>query len=176
MKGIMARVHTPSDGFTLLEVLVAMAILATAFVILLEAHGASIRISDNARRLTVASALARDVMTEFEMNGFPEIGHQEGDFEEWYPTMYPEYSWEIEVIESMFWGNVREIYAKVIWIENGEPREVEIANFVAAMNEEEQDFAASTGSGGVGNLESMMGAYEDAAAGTKGGEMAGGGL
>jgi general secretion pathway protein I len=170
---MMTRKAHTTEGFTLLEVLVAMAILATAFVILLEAHSASVRLSDNSRRLTVASALARDVMTEFEMNGYPEIGMQQGNFEEWYPMMYPEYTWEIEVIESMFWGNVREVYAKVIWMEGDQPRSVEIANFVAAMNEEEQDIAASTGSGGVGDMSTMMGAYQDAAAGTKGGEMGG---
>ena len=32
-------------GFTLLEVMVAMAILATSFVVLLENHGSSVRLS-----------------------------------------------------------------------------------------------------------------------------------
>ena len=150
----------------------AIAILATAMVILLEAHAASVRISDSARRMTKASALARDLMTEFELQGFPAPGMENGDFEQWYPGMYPDYRWEIEIMESMFWQNVREVYVKVLWMEGGDPRQVEVANFIAAMNEEEQDIAAAEGSGVAGDMGSFFGAYEDAASQTKGAGMA----
>ena len=54
-------------GFTLLEVMVAMAILATVLVVLLQNHGMSIRMSQRARDASVAANLARDLMTEAEL-------------------------------------------------------------------------------------------------------------
>lgn len=155
-------------GFTLLEVMVAMAILATSMVILLESHAASVRISDAARRMSVGAALAQDLMTEFEMQGFPTTGSDSGDFEKWYPSMYPEYRWEIEVNEGSFWQYVREVYVKVIWVEGGTERHVEMANFVAAMDEEDQEIAAST-STGASSASNFFDAFSEAAANTKGG-------
>ena len=165
------RIRNEEQGFTLLEVLVAISILAIGMVVLLEGHAASIRISDSARRMTVASALARDMMTDFELRGFPSLITDKGDFEELYPGMYPGYTWEIEVQESLFWQHVREVYVKVLWWEGASQREMELAHFVAAMTEEEQDIAASESSGAITDVGQMMGAYEDAASGTKGGSM-----
>lgn len=158
-------------GFTLLEVLVAISILAIGMVILLEGHAASIRISDSARRMTVASALARDMMTDFELKGFPSLITENGDFEELYPGMYPGYTWEIEVMESLFWQHVREVYVKVLWWEGASQRHIELTHFVAALTDEEQDIAASESTGTVTDPSQMMGAYEDAASATKGGSM-----
>lgn len=162
-----ARTAQSDKGFTLLEVLVAMAILATALVILLESHATAIRLSDASRKLTVGATLARDLMTEFELLGFPSPGNDSGNFEQWYPGFYPGYTWEIEVMESMFWQNVREVYAKVIWEENGQQRFIEVTNFIAAMNKDEQEQAEEESSGQMANPEEMMGAYMDAASGTK---------
>ena len=159
-----------SRGFTLLEVLVSMAILATGMVILLEGHAASVRISDSSRRMSIATALAQDVMTDFEMRGFPSLGSESGDFTETYPGFYPEYRWEIEVMESNFWQYVREVYVKVLWNDGADVRSVELANFVAAMNEDEQIIADSE-STGAANVDNLYGAYEDAASKTKGAGM-----
>jgi general secretion pathway protein I len=164
------------NGFTLLEVLVAMAILATAMVVLLESHASSIRISDTSRRLTVGSALARDLMTEIELQGFPSPGSETGDFEQWYPDMYPDYRWEMEIQESMIWQNVREVYVKVLWTETGGERHIELANFAGAMDLEEQDQAASESGGVSSGAAGYLNAYQNAASGTKGAGQLGGGF
>ena len=162
-----------TDGFTLLEVLVAMAILSTALIILLQAHAGAIRISDTTRKATIAASLARDLMTEFELQGYPSPGNDSGDFEEWYPELYPNYRWEIEVMESIFWSTVREVYVKVIWDEAGQERSVELAQFIAALDEEQQDLAEQESSNTDFSPEALMGAYEQKANQTQGGESGG---
>lgn len=158
-----------NSGFTLLEVMVAIAILATSMVVLLQVHGSAINLSDSSRKMSIAASLSRDMMTEFEMQGFPSPGSENGDFEKWYPSLYPDYRWEIEVLESMFWQNVREVYVKVIWDERGIEQHVELTAFIAPMNQDEQDEAESSGSGDTADPSAMMGAMDAAASATKGG-------
>ena len=73
------------SGFTLLEVMIALAILATALVVIGQAHIDATRDISRAKMLTVAAMLARAKMAEieFEMKreGFPEFEEEEcGDF------------------------------------------------------------------------------------------------
>lgn len=78
-------------GFSLLEVLVAVAIMASAFTILLTGQGASFLASERGEMLTMATNLARQKMTELEMeieadlakNKFPsEDEEKNGSFDE----------------------------------------------------------------------------------------------
>ncbi len=72
-------------GFTLLEVMIALAILVMALVVVGQAHIDATRDSSRAKMLTVASLLARAKMNELEFqlkrDGFPEFEEEEcGDF------------------------------------------------------------------------------------------------
>lgn len=72
-------------GFTLLEVVVALAILAISLVVLLEAQVSSLNNAGRARDLTIASILARSKMIDIEQKLFDEgfiLGDQteDGDF------------------------------------------------------------------------------------------------
>ncbi|MCB1154325.1 prepilin-type N-terminal cleavage/methylation domain-containing protein [bacterium] len=128
-------------GFTLLEVVVAMAILATVLVVLLENHSTSIRMSERARKLSIAANLARDLMTEVEMQGFPELGSETGDFEEKYPGQFPDFTWERNVNISIFADFIREVEVKVTYLEDGRPRSIELLNFIGARDVKEQERA-----------------------------------
>jgi general secretion pathway protein I len=90
---------TRNRGFTLLEVMVAMGILAISYVTLLETQSASIRLSTFGRQTTAAIFLAQYKMEETEekllKDGFPETDQDEdGNFEE---QGYPGYRWKIQV-------------------------------------------------------------------------------
>jgi general secretion pathway protein I len=63
-------------GFTLLEVMVAVAIVATALVALLRLHLMSLDNTLRAQDLTDAVRLAEDKITA--MGGFPAIGEEQG--------------------------------------------------------------------------------------------------
>ena len=117
-------------GFTLLEVMVAMGILATALVVLLQNHGYSVRMSEKARQLTRAAVLARDKMTEIELAGYPEVDEDSGDFGE----LYPGFRWEIVVADSLF-NEVREVHLTVLWGPEEFPERLELVNFIASYQE-----------------------------------------
>ena len=79
--------NSTQRGATLLEVMVALGILATSYVALLQVHGGAIRLSAYSRQVTIATFLARDKMeeitTKLDKEGFPDMDEsEEGDFEE----------------------------------------------------------------------------------------------
>ncbi len=74
-------------GFTLLEVMIALAILGSGLVIISQSHQNSVRAAIRARQTTVATMLARYMMVEVEdklfEEGFSDFDEEEkGDFEE----------------------------------------------------------------------------------------------
>ncbi len=150
-------------GFTLLEVMVAMAILATVMIVLLENHGASVRMTEKSRQVSIAINLAKDLMTDLETEGWPEIGEYSGDFNELYPGLYPGFRWEREVIENNFWSYVRECYIRVFWLDGSFEQKVELTQYIAATDNEQQEIAEDESSA------SEEGADDDATGSTAGG-------
>jgi general secretion pathway protein I len=106
------RAHGRASGFTLLEVLVAVAVLGLALVSLLGLHVRNIDLIDRDQRVTEATLLARGLMTEVETGPFPDLGATDGDFELDYPDRYPELRWEREVLTTPV-PNVREVRVRV---------------------------------------------------------------
>ena len=162
----------------MLEVMVAMAILATSMVVLLENHGSSIRLSMRSRQVSIAINLAKDLMTELETEGFPELGEAAGDFEDIYPGLYVDYRWEREVAESNFWTYVRECYIRVYYRDGLNEQVVELTQYISAMDSEQQELAEEESSGDddtSGAVDDVMGgaagaASAGASAGGSGGE------
>ncbi len=82
-------------GFTLLEVMVAVAIIAISFVSLLGSQSQSISLAAISRFETTASMLARLKLAELQTESFAELSSGEGDFEE----DFADYHWQAEVSE-----------------------------------------------------------------------------
>ncbi len=118
-----------SRGFTFLELLVALAILGSAFTVLLSAHTSAARQEARARRLMTATLLAREVLTETEVEGFPELGEDGGDFGE----DFPDYAWERQVATTEF-DRVRLVRIAVSWPERGDRASTEVVYY--AVGEE----------------------------------------
>jgi len=87
------RSPTPSPGFTLLEVLVAMAVLAVALVSLLGLHNRSLLLSMRAQRLSTATLLVQEMLTRTQLEGESALRVTTGDFAELHPGQYPEFRW-----------------------------------------------------------------------------------
>jgi len=90
---------TVRHGFTLLEVMVALAILAASLVAISEVVGGALRNHVRAQQLDVATLLARGKMVEvqaaYERKGFRDFDDSEdGTFEE---EGHPEIRWKLEV-------------------------------------------------------------------------------
>ncbi|HWV38318.1 MAG TPA: prepilin-type N-terminal cleavage/methylation domain-containing protein [Vulgatibacter sp.] len=91
-----------SSGFTLLEVMVALAILALALTAIVGINGNAIRSHGYAKRVTVATMLARSKMADIESKyveeGFTSEFDQvmEGNFEE---EGWSDYRWKAEIVK-----------------------------------------------------------------------------
>jgi general secretion pathway protein I len=83
----------PSSGFTLLEVLVAMAVLAVALVSLLGLYNRSLLLTIRAQRLSVATLLVQEMLTRTQLEGMDAMRMTAGDFADLHPGQYPEFRW-----------------------------------------------------------------------------------
>jgi prepilin-type N-terminal cleavage/methylation domain-containing protein len=84
---------TRGRGFTLLEIMVALTLLATAFVAVLRLHSDSIEMIIESRTHTKAAELAQFKLNEIGIGGFGSISLLTGDFGD----LAPDYSWIIDL-------------------------------------------------------------------------------
>ncbi|MEA3414752.1 MAG: type II secretion system minor pseudopilin GspI [Thermodesulfobacteriota bacterium] len=91
---MISRIY--EKGFTLLEVMIAMAILAITLVVVFQSQSQSISMASRARFETTASLLAQSKMAEIEATDPEEIGPDSGDFGD----DFPDYSWQVDVTET----------------------------------------------------------------------------
>lgn len=80
-------------GFTLLEVMVAMAIIAIAMTAVLNSQSQSISLASEAKFSTSATLLAQMKMAEIFRGNPQDLTSDSGDFGE----DYPGYTWEVKV-------------------------------------------------------------------------------
>lgn len=96
-----SRSLSSNRGFTLLEVMVALAILAVSLVSILGINGGTVRSHSYAKRLTIATMLARskmvDIETHFFHEGFTSRFDQtmQGDFSE---EGWRDFKWKAEIV------------------------------------------------------------------------------
>jgi len=96
-------------AFTLLEVMVAIAILGIALLGLLGLQHQSMQSVIRAQQSTHASMLAQAVMTEAELERFPDLGHTGGNFESSFPGEFPDFRWQRDVAASGMFPDVRKV-------------------------------------------------------------------
>lgn len=94
----------PDSGFTLLEVMAAVSIIAIVLVSVYRLHAQTVSMNYSARFYVTAPMLAQTKMAEIEANGEVEMEDDSGDFGD----EFPGYRWkaEIEDVESKELGNV----------------------------------------------------------------------
>ena len=121
---------TPKEksGFTLIEILVTLTILAAALPALLQAFTSATRsqgLSDNS---TTALYLLKFRMAEIEMEGYPGVGQESGEFGE-----NTRYLWRsvVEDIESEEVENIRRVMVTVTWQHKNRERSMSMSTFIA---------------------------------------------
>jgi general secretion pathway protein I len=87
--------ETEEAGFTLLEVMVAVAIIGMSFVSLLASQSQSVSIASISRFETVASMLAGQKLAEIQVEDFEQVSNGSGEFED----DFSNYRWQSEVNE-----------------------------------------------------------------------------
>jgi general secretion pathway protein I len=85
-----------ANGFTLMEVMIAMAILAIALVAVFQLQSQSISMSTDSRFMTTAALLAQSKMVEEEAGATLTNHKEDGDF----GADYPQYIWRLEVSDT----------------------------------------------------------------------------
>ena len=100
-----------SDGFTLLEVLISLAIMAVVLVAVFKLHAQSISMNNAARFHTTAPLLLQEKLSLFKTTPLEELASDSGDFGE----NFPGYTWQffIEDVESESLGKISERLKKI---------------------------------------------------------------
>lgn len=83
-------------GFTLLEVIVSLAVMGVGLVAVLEAFSAGLRLSLQDEFLTTATFLAAGKMEEVMKETYITPGTDEGDFGD----EFPDFTWTVEITDS----------------------------------------------------------------------------
>lgn len=124
-------------GFILLDILLALAILAMALPVLLGLANRDIELLGHARALTTATLLAQEKLLETEATGFPPVGQQMGDFQTSLPSLHPEqdtqdqrraFRWTRTVDQTPL-EDVREVRVRITWPRGQTEEMVEITSY-----------------------------------------------
>lgn len=86
------------EGFTLLEVMVAMTLIAIALMAVLGSQSQSVSLASEARFNTTAALLAQSKMAEIELEDPEDLSTDSGDFGE----DFLGYTWQLSVSDVMF--------------------------------------------------------------------------
>jgi general secretion pathway protein I len=123
-------------GFTLMEVVAALAIVSIALLALLRLHLLSMRASDRAQVLSQAVFLAQEKMAETLAGGYPPVGTQSGVVE----TDGPQLTWRTEVTEArpaqshlsdLKLGRLRRLSVDVAWPKGAGQDHIQMTTYVA---------------------------------------------
>ncbi|HVN88690.1 MAG TPA: prepilin-type N-terminal cleavage/methylation domain-containing protein [Candidatus Binataceae bacterium] len=107
--------HAVRAGFTLLEVMIAIAFIGVAATALLSLHHTNLQSVIKAQNLTRAAMLAQGLMSQAELDRFPQTGMFRGDFAQLYPGEYRNFRWEREVVQSPLFPDIEKVRVSVLY-------------------------------------------------------------
>lgn len=136
-----ARRRSPRRGFTLLEVMISLGILAIAMLAIADLNGGAVRNHAYAKRLTVAVQLSRskmlDLQQQLRKDGLSDFSKEyHGDFDE---EKEPDYKWSAEVVKPEIDVDPAQVMSMITSglgmgaPEGGGPSQPENANPLAAL-------------------------------------------
>jgi general secretion pathway protein I len=120
------RLGRAAAGFTLLEIMIALAILSLVAVAFLRAQASSVRLVDESIQISMATLLAREKIAELESLRFPEPGKNSGPGGEAFPL----FRWE-QIVSSTEILNLRKAVVRVLWMEGNQQRSLELTAYFA---------------------------------------------
>ena len=128
----MSRSH---QGFTLIEVLVALCIIAIAFGAIYRAQAQGISMTSESRQVTCAGLLAQLRMAGL-ISSLPQYGLRRGDF----GRAYPDFLWEERVTGyKEFGADLRRVQVSVSWGPGDAARTLTLEGYVLEPAPEEAE-------------------------------------
>lgn len=112
-------------GFTLLEALVSLSILAIGLIAVVRAFSGTLQAGDFSRRLTRAYLLAEGKLSELETTPQDILGTKRGDF----GKDHPGYRWETE-ISSTSNLSIQEATVRVFWRKGKKEERIELVTLL----------------------------------------------
>jgi general secretion pathway protein I len=119
--------YKSADGFSLLEVMVALAIIAFAVVTYVHSQNTGIALLNESTNVTLATLLAQGRMVSLESSELASSLEREGLFEE---SDYAAFRWK-ERVSSTPLPNIFEAYVEVSWDDQRGRRSVELISWVS---------------------------------------------
>ena len=120
------RWYEDAEGFTLLEVMVALAIIAFAVVTYVHSQNMSIALLNESTNMTGATLLAKSRMAALETSEIPGPSEREGTFED---PEYVAFQWKERIVATPL-PNVLEAHVEVSWNDNRGRRSVNLVTVV----------------------------------------------
>jgi len=119
-----------SGGFTFIELLVTVVLIAIIMPVAMKSIGLCTRLAGQSRRQIEAASLARLKLTDLTVTGDWQNGNQRGDF----GTDWPGYEWTSAVTN---WtdASVRQLDLTVSWQSAGRQREVTLTTLMYPQEE-----------------------------------------
>ena len=120
------------NGFTLLEVMIALAIVGIALVTLIGLETRTIQLAERQQRVTQATLLAQEKMTEIETGGqtISGVGEREGEFD----SPFELYRWTIE-LEPTPLPAIEMVTVTVVWGDESRNEQVDLTSFIESQGE-----------------------------------------
>ena len=150
------RLNKPNnDGFSLLEVIVALAIMAMGFVTVLQLFSGSIRSVSLSEQYLKGTTLAHSKLGELEVNNYS-VTELEGNFPD-----EKNYRWQLQITPHTSPLNSKEnniqlsdVTLNVLWEEAGKTRDIEISTVKVdgATHPGSDSFLAQSFGGGPGSI------------------------
>ncbi len=122
------RSAADNNGFTLVEIVVALAILSLALPTLLRSFTEGAKGQALAENRTTALYLLKFRMAAIELEGYPDIGEEDGEFGE-----NSRFRWHSEVqdVESEEIEGMRLVTVTVTWQDGGKERLISASTYLA---------------------------------------------
>jgi len=102
-------------GFTLLEVLIAIAVLGISLLALLSLEHQDLQSVIRGQEISRAAMLAQTLMTQAELERFPPLGASSGNFDQLYSGQYPNFRWTRSVEPSSVFPDLRKVEIDVAY-------------------------------------------------------------
>jgi general secretion pathway protein I len=124
----MMSMRQCNKGFSLLEVMIALAIVAIALVSLLGLSNRSILVQDTIQKVTRATLLAQQLMSEQELN----VGNERLSWEpqgDDFTAPFEEFRWQVSYQDTLI-SQVKQVTVVVLWGEAEKNEQVQLVSFL----------------------------------------------